>query len=917
MSDNNFSEKNFIFIKGAKVNNLKNIDIKIPRGRLVVITGLSGSGKSSLAFNTLYAEGQRRYVESLSSYARQFMGKMHKPEVDFINGIPPAIAIEQKTNSVNPRSTVGTSTEIYEYLKLLFARIGKTYSPITNQIVRRDSVRDVINFINEFENNSKISITSPIVIKNNRTNKEHCEVLIQQGYSRVVVDNEIFLIEDIIENEIKVDFNNAHLLIDRFTINKLEQNSGLWSDSIESAFFEGDGKCVINIISPSQNITKLFTNRFEKDGIAFEEPSVNLFSFNNSYGACKTCEGYGNVLGLDEDLVIPNKFLSVYEDAIACWKYDSGSDWKTQLIKNASKFDFPIHRPIYDLSAKEYELLWNGNQYFEGINSYFKFLEDNSYKIQNRVFLSRFRGKTICPDCKGTRLRSDANFVKIAGKTISEMVLMQIDNLLDFFKKINFDNDFEKNISQRLITEISTRLQYINDVGLGYLTLNRLSNSLSGGESQRLRIATSLGSSLVGALYILDEPSIGLHSKDTQKLLKVLKYLRDLGNSVIVVEHDLEIIREADFIIDIGPMAGRLGGEVVFSGTLSELQSSNSLTAKYISNNLSIDIPQQKRKWKDYIEVFGARENNLKNVNVKIPLKIFTVVTGVSGSGKTTLIRKILFLGLRHKLGLGSEKAGTHLKIEGDIALIKNIELIDQNPIGKSTRSNPATYTKVFDEIRQLFSEIPLSIKRNYKPGFFSFNVPGGRCEECEGEGIVRIPMQFMADVELTCDNCKGKRYKNETLDITFFDKNISDILNLTIDEAIEFFSTKKNKYIAKIIEKLKPLTDVGLGYLKLGQASSTLSGGEAQRVKLASFLIKGNSENSTLFIFDEPTTGLHIHDLKKLIKSFDLLLNKGHTIVVIEHNSEIIKCSDWEIELGHEGGDKGGSIIFEGQRHF
>ncbi len=913
MSTNNISEKDFIFIKGARVNNLKNIDVKIPRNKLVVITGLSGSGKSSLAFNTLYAEGQRRYVESLSSYARQFMGRMSKPEVDYIHGIPPAIAIEQKSNTKNPRSTVGTSTEIYEHLKLLFARVGKTYSPISNNIVKRHSVSNVVDYILSFSEDTKVLIYAPIVVKSERTTKEQFEILLQQGYSRVLYENVILRIEEIIPKSENYKIENLLLLIDRFKVINTKENISRISDSVQSAFFEGNGNCSVQIQTDEIEHIEYFNNRFELDNIVFEEPSVNLFSFNNPFGACPKCEGYGNIIGIDDDLVIPNRSLSVYDDAIACWKYDSTIEWKDNLIKNSIKFDFPIHRAIEDLTEKEYELLWKGNKYFLGINAFFKHLEDHNYKIQNRVFISRFRGKTVCPSCRGTRLRKDAQYVKIAGKSITDIVLMPINKSLSFFKTLTFENENDKIMAERLITEIRNRLQFIDDVGLGYLTLNRLSNTLSGGESQRINIATSLGSSLVGSLYILDEPSIGLHSRDTQRLIGVLKRLRDIGNTVVVVEHDEEIIREADYIIDIGPFAGRLGGEVVFCGTFDDLNTSDTLTAKYMTGRAEISVPIERRKWKDYIEIKGAREHNLKNLNVKIPLNIFTVVTGVSGSGKTTLIKKILYLALKRIYGGISEKSGKHDKIDGDIKMIQNIELVDQNPIGKSSRSNPATFTKAFDEIRQLFSDQPLSKKRAYKPGFFSFNVPGGRCDECEGEGVVHIEMQFMADVELLCENCKGKRYKDEALDVKYFDMTISDILEMTINQAIEFFSNKDGNAIKKILEKLKPLQNVGLGYLKLGQSSNTLSGGEAQRIKLASFLIKGTTNNPTLFIFDEPTTGLHVHDIEKLYTSLDMLIKKGHSVLVIEHNPEIIKCADWVIDLGPGGGDNGGKIVFEG----
>ncbi len=909
----------YIYIKGARVHNLKNIDVSIPRNKIIVITGLSGSGKSSLAFDTLYAEGQRRYVESLSAYARQFLGRMSKPEVDYINGISPAIAIEQKVNNRNPRSTIGTSTEIYEYFKLLFARIGKTYSPVSNNEVKRHSVSDVVDFIINSEENSKVIISSPLLIKHGRTFQEQLQIIIQQGFTRLIVKNEIIKIDDYLnQNRNNTSFKNLNtsILIDRLVINKDDTDlPSRTADSIQTAFFEGEGYCNVEIILSNESKITSFSNRFELDGISFEEPSLNLFSFNNPYGACKTCEGFGSVIGIDEDLVIPNKALSIYQEAIACWKGEKMSEWKNQLIMNAYLFNFPIHKPYYDLTLDQKELLWNGNEYFEGINTFFKYVEEQTYKIQYRVMLSRYRGKTICPDCKGTRLRKDANYVKINNISISELVLMPVDESIIFFKNIQL-SDFDYKVAKRLLTEIINRLQVIEDVGLGYLSLNRLSSTLSGGESQRINLATSLGSSLVGSMYILDEPSIGLHPRDTEKLIKVLKQLKSLGNTVIIVEHDEEIMKSSDYIIDIGPLAGANGGEVVFAGNIvSLLESNKGLTAKYLKGDLGIEIPKERRKWKDYILIKGARENNLKSIDVKFPLNVITIVSGVSGSGKSTLVKTILFPALKKIYGGFGEKTGKFDKIEGDINKIINVEFVDQNPIGKSSRSNPATYVKAYDDIRTLFSEQQLAKIRAYKPGYFSFNIEGGRCEECEGDGFVKIEMQFMANVTLICESCGGKRFKDEVLDVKFKEKNITDILEMTVNQALDFFSgnTKLNALENKIIQKLQPLADVGLGYIKLGQASSSLSGGEAQRIKLASFLTKGFSDKPTLFIFDEPTTGLHFHDINKLKSAFDALINNGHTVIVIEHNMDIIKCADWIIDLGPSGGKNGGEVLFEG----
>jgi len=911
-----FDTKKFILVKGASVNNLKNIDVAIPRNRLVVITGLSGSGKSSLAFDTLYADGQRRYVESLSAYARQFMGRMSKPKVEYIKGISPAIAIEQKVNTRNPRSTVATSTEIYDYIKLLFARTGKTYSPESNQLVKRHTVTDVTDFILSQSEGARITISCPLIRKAGRNLTTELSLLLQQGFSRLISGKDFFRIDDAIESGQVPDDKSLKILIDRFVINAQDEDlPGRISDSVQTAFYEGNGSCHLEIETEGKITTKKFSNRFELDGITFEEPSVNLFSFNNPYGACKRCEGFGSIIGIDEDLVVPNKALSIFEEAIACWKGEKMGEWKEALVMNAYKFGFPVHKPYYELTDEQRRLLWTGNSYFKGLNDFFHYVEDQTYKIQYRVMLSRYRGKTICPECHGTRLRKDANYVKVGGKPVSEILLMPVTEALAFFTHISLD-EHEQKIAQRLLIEIVTRLQFLEDVGLGYLSLNRQSSTLSGGESQRINLATSLGSNLVGSMYILDEPSIGLHPRDTHRLINVLMNLRNLGNSVIVVEHDEEIIRSSDYIIDIGPLAGNQGGEVVFAGTFEEmLEQRNSLTAKYISKELNIPVPARRRRWKEYVEIIGARENNLKGIDVKFPLNILTVITGVSGSGKSSLVRNILYPALRKIHGGNNEKTGRFGRLSGDYNRISLTEFVDQNPIGRSSRSNPATYLKAFDDIRNLFADLQLSKVRGYKPGYFSFNIPGGRCEECEGEGIVKIEMQFMADLSLTCESCGGKRFKEEVLDAKFQDKSIVDILEMTVDQSIEFFSqaTTHLSTCRRIVEKLKPLNDVGLGYLELGQSSSTLSGGEAQRIKLAYFLTKGGSQSPTLFIFDEPTTGLHFHDIRKLMDAFDALIEKGHTIIVIEHNQEVIKCADWLIDLGPEGGEAGGYVVFEG----
>ncbi len=897
--------KENIIIKGAKLHNLKNIDVVIPRNKLVVITGLSGSGKSSLAFDTLYAEGQRRYVESLSSYARQFLGKLHKPKVEFIKGISPAIAIEQKVNSTNPRSTVGTSTEIYDYIKLLFARIGITYSPISGKKVKKQTVSDVLNHVKTIEEKTKLVLLSPILIDEKRDLKTTLQVLEQQGYARLQYKGEVFRINDFSEKVAKK--TPLYLVVDRIIVQHQEDFYNRLGDAVQNAFFEGKGVCLLENIDTKERLE--FSNKFELDGITFLEPNTHLFSFNNPYGACPKCEGYGSTIGIDKDLVIPNTGLSIYEDCIFPFKTDAYIHYKEALITAAYKVDIPIHKPWFELTEKQKDLVWNGAKDFHGIHHFFNQLEEKSYKIQNRVLLSRYRGKTQCTMCHGKRLREETNNIKVDGATISDLVTMPLDELKVFFKQITL-NDYEQEIASRLLTEIHNRLQFLNDVGLSYLTLNRTSNTLSGGESQRINLATSLGSSLVGSMYILDEPSIGLHPKDTERLIGVLKNLRDLGNTVVVVEHDEDIMKEADYIIDIGPEAGTFGGNVVAEGDYKTLLKSTSLTAQYLNEQLKIEVPKTRRAPKNKIQIMGARAHNLKNIDVTFPLNALTVVTGVSGSGKSTLIKNILYPAIQKKLNGYGNKIGQHTAVKGDFETLKHIEFIDQNPIGRSSRSNPVTYIKTYDDIRLLFSNQKLSKIRNYKPKHFSFNVEGGRCEVCKGEGEVTIEMQFMADVHLECETCKGKRFKKEVLEVQFEGKTIDDILNLTIDDAIAFFT---ENLVPKIAGKLKPLQDVGLGYVQLGQSSSTLSGGEAQRIKLASFLVKGNTKDKALFIFDEPTTGLHFHDIKKLLASFNALIERGHSIIVIEHNIELIKCADYIIDLGLEGGKNGGNLIFEG----
>ena len=903
------SPKEHILIKGAKLHNLKDIDVAIPRHKLVVITGLSGSGKSSLAFDTLYAEGQRRYVESLSSYARQFLGRLHKPNVDYIKGIAPAIAIEQKVNSTNPRSTVGTTTEIYDYLKLLFARIGKTYSPTSNNVVRKDTTSDVINYIKTLKTGDKLLLLAPIHLEEGRTMENKLQALQHQGFARIKVGDAVERIEQI-ENFKKLP-TTLHLVVDRIILKDDDDFYNRLADAIEMAFFEGKGRCIIEKLENSR--TREFSNSFELEGQKFLEPSTHLFSFNNPYGACPKCEGYGDIIGIDASLVVPNTSLSIYENAVFPWRGESMKYYRDQLVNNSHKFDFPIHKPYFELEAKHQQLLWDGNSHFTGLNAFFEELESKAYKVQNRVMLSRYRGKTKCGSCQGKRLREEANFVKVGSASITDLVELSLKDLRAFFKSLKLDAK-ELEIAKRLLKEINNRLEFLANVGLDYLTLNRRSNTLSGGESQRINLATSLGSSLVGSMYILDEPSIGLHSKDTERLINVLNALRDLGNTVIVVEHDEGIMAAADYIIDIGPEAGTFGGEVMASGSYKTLLKSNTLTAQYLNGSLEIEVPKKRRTSKYSVTIKGAREHNLKNIDVTIPLNMLTVVTGVSGSGKSTLVRQIVFPALLKSIGGYGEKAGEFTIIEGNFSTVKFIEFVDQNPIGRSSRSNPVTYIKAYDDIRALFAKQKLSLLRNYQPKHFSFNVDGGRCETCKGEGTVTIEMQFMADVQLLCDACDGKRFKKQVLEIKFHNKTIDDVLNMTIDDAIAFFETHK---VTKIKTKLQPLQDVGLGYVTLGQSSSTLSGGEAQRIKLASFLGKGSKAETGLFIFDEPTTGLHFHDIKKLLKSFNALIDKGHSVLVVEHNLDLIKCADHVIDLGPEGGANGGKLLAEGTPEF
>lgn len=900
------SESKSISIKGAKVNNLKNINVEIPRNKLVVITGLSGSGKSSLAFDTLYAEGQRRYVESLSSYARQFLGRMSKPECDFIKGIPPAIAIEQKVISRNPRSTVGTSTEIYEYLRLLFARIGKTYSPISGQLVKKDSPEDIVNCMLSYPKGTRYTVLTPIIPREGRSVSEQLEMDFKQGFTRLEVDGEMVRIEDYTYDA----SDKVYLLVDRMSCDDSKDAISRLTDSAETAMYEGDGTCLLRFYQPDgESRLHAFSTKFEADGIKFEEPNDQMFSFNSPIGACPVCEGFGNVIGIDEHLVIPNRALSVYDGAVLCWRGEKMGEWLTEFLREAPEHNFPIFTPYYELTQEQKDYLWHGPRDKVCIDSFFKMLEENQYKIQYRVMLARYRGKTTCPVCHGSRLKESANYIKVGGKNILELVEMPVYKLREFFRTLEL-SEHDTLIATRLLNEIKSRLSFLDNVGLGYLTLNRMSNTLSGGESQRINLATSLGSSLVGSLYILDEPSIGLHSRDTDRLIKVLRQLQQLGNTVVVVEHDEEIIRAADYIIDIGPDAGRLGGEIVYQGDMNNLhKGSNSYTVKYLLGEETISLPQTHRSWNNYIEIKGARENNLKGIDVRFPLNVMNVVTGVSGSGKSTLVRDIFYKALKREYSEATDRPGEFISLEGDIKQVSNIEFVDQNPIGKSSRSNPVTYVKAYDEIRKLFAEQPLAKQMGYTAGYFSFNNEGGRCEECKGEGTVTVEMQFMADLVLECESCHGKRFKNDTLEVKYEGKNIFDILEMTVNQAIEFFTEHNQK---KIVKKLLPLQSVGLGYLKLGQSSSTLSGGENQRVKLAYFLSMEKAQ-PTIFVFDEPTTGLHFHDIKKLLTVFNALIERGHTLIIIEHNMDVIKCADYIIDLGPEGGEMGGNLVIAG----
>ena len=910
--------KQFIIIKGAKVNNLKNLDVAIPRNRLVVVTGLSGSGKSSLAFDTLFAEGQRMYVESLSSYARQFLGRMEKPEVEYIKGVSPAIAIEQKVNTRNPRSTVGTSTEIYDYLKLLFARVGVTYSPVSGEPVTRDTVTGVVDFIFSQAEGTKLMILCPLKRTEGRILKDELNVLLQKGFTRIKVGDEVLFIEELLKEDAPpVEEQAVQIMVDRAAVRTGDEDLQFrMADSVQTAFFEGDGACYVEVIIPDGSQVYPFSDKFEKDGIVFEEPSVNLFSFNNPFGACRTCEGFGRVLGIDPDLVIPDKSLSVYEGAVAPWRSHSMKKWVEPLLRHGIKFDFPVHRPYVELTEAEQQLLWTGNQYFKGLDAFFNYLSSKTHKIQYRVMLSRYRGRTTCPDCRGTRLRKDASYVRINGTAITDLVLRPVQQVLTFFDELALQ-PHEQRVADRIVQEIKSRLNYLLKVGLGYLTLNRLTNTLSGGEYQRIKLATSLGSALVGSMYILDEPSIGLHPRDTARLIEVLETLRNLGNTVVVVEHEEDVMRAADQIIDIGPDAGSHGGELMFQGNIQELQKknghANTHTARYLSGVDTIPIPKRRREFKHEIVIKGARENNLKHIDAAIPLGVLTVVTGVSGSGKSTLVKSILYPALGKIFGTVNEATGKFDRLEGDTRKLTQVEFVDQNPIGKSSRSNPVTYVKAYDHIRQLYSEQPLAKQRGYKPAYFSFNVDGGRCENCQGEGEVTIEMQFMADIKLTCEVCKGKRFKKEILEVKFQDRDIAEVLDMTVDDSVDFFKSQR-----ALAGKLKPLQDVGLGYVRLGQSSNSLSGGEAQRVKLASFLGKGNGSRSDsdhiLFIFDEPTTGLHFHDIRKLLDAINALIEQGNSVVIIEHNMEVIKTADWIIDLGPEGGEQGGYITFAGR---
>ncbi len=910
-------DNNSITIKGARVNNLKNVDVTLPRNRFIVITGISGSGKSSLAFDTLYAEGQRRYVESLSAYARQFLGRMSKPEVDAITGLPPAIAIEQKVNTRNPRSTVGTSTEIYDYLRLLFARIGRTYSPVSGEEVKKHSVDDVVDAVRKLPPSTRIALAAPVILPENRSMSAQIEIYRKEGYSRLVKSDGTFVNIDSLTDDdpiLTAPTSDVMLLIDRLAATDERDTLSRLADSVETAFFEGHDDAVILVYEPDGVKRLFFSKRFEADGITFVEPNDQMFNFNNPYGACPRCEGFGRTLGIDERLVVPNRALSIYEDAVVCWKGEKMSQWKKDLINVAERNDFPIHTPYDRLTSKQLDFLWHGNETFEGIDGFFRMVESNSVKIQYRVMAARYRGKTICPVCHGTRLRPEVNYVKVAGHTITQLVTMSVDDLLDFFRNIDLD-PFQKKIADRLLVEITNRLGFLSDVGLGYLTLDRLSNTLSGGESQRINLATSLGSSLMGSLYILDEPSIGLHSRDTQRLINVLLKLRDIGNTVVVVEHDEEIMRAADYIVDVGPNAGRLGGNIIFQGTLSaarEADVPDSYTVKYLSGELSIPTPASRRTWHDSITIEGATEHNLKDVTVQFPLGVMTVVTGVSGSGKSTLVRDILFRALSRHIGDSGDAPGSFRKLSGSLSKVSAVEFVDQNPIGRSSRSNPATYLKAYDEIRTLFADQQSAKQMGFTPAYFSFNTDGGRCEECKGEGTITIEMQFMADITIECEACHGQRFKRDVLAVKYRDVNINDVLDMTVEEAIAFFSEDNSAIAKRIVRRLQPLSDVGLGYIKLGQSSSTLSGGENQRVKLAYYL-SIEKPQPTVFIFDEPTTGLHFHDIRRLLDSFNRLIEKGHTIIIIEHNIDVVKCADYVIDIGPEGGDAGGNIVTTG----
>ena len=909
-------DRRFIHIKGARVHNLKNISVDIPHGQLVVITGLSGSGKSTLAFDTIFAEGQRRYVESLSAYARQFLGRIDKPDVDSIEGIAPAIAIEQKVNTRNPRSTVGTSTEIYDYLKLLFGRVGRIYSPVTGREVRISYPADVVDFVFGLPAGTRAVIAAPLVLHGGQGVVEKLTLLLQDGFQRITAGGRSMLIEDFLSGGADAEAADIRVVIDRTrtTGERDDELEGRLGDSAERAFSYGEGECwVMWEEEGGGSGSQLFSSRLEADGIAFEPPSEHLFSFNNPIGACPRCEGYGKVIGIDEDLVVPDKSKSMYDGAVAAWRGDTMKWWRDQLVNSAAKFDFPVHKPYYELTKEQRQLIWSGNQWFHGLDEFFKYLESERYKVQYRVLLSRYSGKTVCPDCRGTRLRPEALYIKVGGLTIADMVVMPARELYTFFESLTLDEN-EAKTAERVLAEIRNRLRYLLDVGLGYLTLDRLSSTLSGGESQRINLSTSLGSNLTGSLYILDEPSIGLHPRDTHLLIKVLRQLRDLGNTVIVVEHEEEIIRAADTIIDIGPRAGYLGGEIVYNGDIAGLEKAEgSLTADYLTGRRAIETPENYRGWSNYVRVAGARHHNLKNIDVKFPLGVMTCVTGVSGSGKSSLVRDILYPALRRELLEAGSKPGDFDRLDGDVRLLKSVELVDQNPIGKSSRSNPVTYIKAYDDIRKLFADQPYAQSNNMQPSHFSFNIAGGRCEECQGEGFIKVGMQFMADVELQCESCGGKRFKDEVLEVRYREKNIYDVLEMTIDEAMGFFGGSKEAVNQRIVEKLKVLQDVGLGYIKLGQSSSTLSGGESQRVKLASYLLKENTSGAMMFIFDEPTTGLHFHDIRKLLDSFAALISRGHTIVVVEHNMDVVKSADWVIDLGPEAGDEGGRIVYEG----